>query len=110
MSPAACNYGKTVSGSLLHRFDAVRADVDSSLDAVDRQAHALNVGFPDALGVAHGMADIVPKLWPLAANFTLGHVIPPLVLDVLTNVDRANLGGPGHKYRYVTTWRPVVQN
>ena len=96
MSPAACNYGKTVSGSLLHRFDAVRADVDSSLDAVDRQAHALNVGFPDALGVAHGMADIVPKLWPLAANFTLGHVIPPLVLDVLTNVDRANLGGPGH--------------
>lgn len=97
MSPAACSYGKTVSGSLLHRFDAVRADVNFPLDAVYRQAHALNVGFPDALCVAHGVADIVSKLWPLAANFTLGHVIPPLVLDVLTNVDRANLRGLGHK-------------
>lgn len=97
MSPAACSYGKMVSGRLLHRFDAVRADVDSPLDTVYRQAHALNVGLPDALCVAHGMANIVSELWPLAANFTLGHVIPPLVLDVLTNVDRANLGGPGHK-------------
>ena len=97
MSPAACSYGKTVSSRLLHCFDAVCADVHLPLDAVYRQAHALNVGFPDTLGVAHGMADIVPKLWPLAANFTLGHVIPPLVLDVLTKIDRANLGGPGHK-------------
>ena len=97
MSPAACSNGKSVSGRLLHRLDTVRADVHLPFDAVDRQAHTLNIGFPDTLGVAHGMADIVPELWPFAANFTLGHVIPPLVLDVLTNTDRANLGGPGHK-------------
>ena len=72
------------SSSFPQRLDALSADVNLALDAVHRQAHALNIHVPASLGMTHGMADVVTELWPLAAYFTLGHTIPPVLLVVLT--------------------------
>ena len=63
--------------SLAHRLDALSADILLPLDAINGHTHPLNVDIPAALGVAHRVADVVPELWPLAANITLGHNVPP---------------------------------
>lgn len=70
--------------SLAQRLDALSANVDLALDAVHRQAHALNIHVPASIGVTHRVTDVVTELWPLAAYFTLGHTIPPVLLVVLT--------------------------
>ena len=71
--------GRLVSISLPQRLDALSADVDLALDTVHRQAHALNIHVPASSGVTHGVTDVVTELWPLAANFTLGHTRPPVL-------------------------------
>jgi hypothetical protein len=59
--------------SFLPGLDALGAHVDLFLDAVLHDAHSLNIGVPAALRMAHGVADIITELWPLAADFTPGH-------------------------------------
>jgi hypothetical protein len=72
------SYGqKYASGGLLAGLDAARAHVHTLLDAVFDQANPLHIRLPGALGMAHGVADVVSKLRPLAAHITLGHWYTP---------------------------------
>ncbi len=65
-------------GRLLPGLQALRAEVKVLLDSILDHSHTLYVCVPAALRVAHGMADVIPKLWPLATLFTLGHWCTPL--------------------------------
>ena len=73
---ALCSNEDLRRRSLAHGLDTLSTDVLLSLNAVHRDAHPLNVDVPAALSVAHRVANVMPELWPLAANFTLGHNIP----------------------------------
>jgi hypothetical protein len=63
--------------ALLPRLQALRTEVDVLLDPVDQHPGALHVRIPAALCMAHGVANIVTKLRPFAATFTLGHRYTP---------------------------------
>jgi hypothetical protein len=56
----------------IHRFQALGADVQTLSDVALGDGHFLDVGFPLALGLFMGMADIVPKLRALTTNIALG--------------------------------------
>ncbi len=63
--------------SLLPGLQALGAEVEMLFDPIFNQADTLDVSVPAAPGMAHGMADVVSKLWPLAATVALGHRITP---------------------------------
>ncbi len=63
--------------SLLPGLQALSAEVEMLFNPILNQAYALDVCVPAAPGMAHGMTDVVSKLWPLAATIALGHRITP---------------------------------
>jgi len=65
------------SGGLLPGLDTACTHVYTLFDPVLNHTDPLSVGLPRALRVAHRVAHIMPKLWRLAANLTLGHSVTP---------------------------------
>ena len=59
--------------SLAHRPQALSAHCHAAGFAANHHLGPLHIEVPAALGVAHRVADIVPKLGLSAANLTLGH-------------------------------------
>ena len=59
---------------------APRTELEPLLLVAYQYRGAVDVGRPPAVGVALGMAHVVPELRPLATQITLSHR-PPLALD-----------------------------
>jgi hypothetical protein len=70
--PIALGYRLRLLG-LAQGFEALGTHRYALLLTIDREAGPLDVDVPTALGVAHGVADVVSKLRPTAANLALGH-------------------------------------
>jgi hypothetical protein len=70
--PIALGYRLRLLG-LAEGLEALGTHGHTLLLAIDCQAGPLDVDVPTTLGVAHGVADIVSKLWPSTADLALGH-------------------------------------
>lgn len=68
---------KTRSGILLHGLQAFGTGIHRPRLAVCPDRLALDIRLPHVPGMAHGKAHTVAELWSLAANLTLGHLVPP---------------------------------
>jgi hypothetical protein len=68
---------KANSSGLLPGLDTACTHIHALLDAVFHHVDPLRVDLPGALCVTHRVAYTISKLWPLAANLTLGHSITP---------------------------------
>ena len=74
--PIALGYRLRLLG-LVEGLETLGTHGHALLFAIDRQTGPLDVDVPTALGVAHGVADIVSELWPTTADLALGHRVTP---------------------------------
>src|SRR5512143_291308 len=76
---AGCSWtdDKSLFLNFLASLEALGTHVDVLLFTVLNQPNTLHIGVPPSLRMAHGMANVMSELWPLAATFTLGHRITP---------------------------------
>lgn len=59
--------------SFVEGLETLGTHCHALLFTIDRQVGPLNIDVPTALGMTHGVADIVSELWPTTADLALGH-------------------------------------